>query len=71
MRRLSNECKVRTVSQSNAFLSIKANEKEQRNIYIYIYVYSETSVTNMLPNLVNTYGVSKIRTLSITSNGAR
>ena len=33
--------------------------------------HSETSVTNMLPNLVNTYGVSKIRTLSITSNGAR
>ena len=33
--------------------------------------HSETSVTNMLPNLVNTYGVLETRTLSITSNGAR
>ena len=31
----------------------------------------ERSVTNMLPNLVNKYGVSKIRTLSITLNGVR
>ena len=30
MRRVSNECKVRTVSQSNACSSIKANKKEQR-----------------------------------------
>lgn len=30
MRRVSNECKVRTVSRSNVRSSVKANKKEQR-----------------------------------------